>query len=347
MVRALVDHGIRPDLVVGASIGAINGALLAADPGPGVVDRLTAAWDSPAARAVYGDPLPRQVHRLARTRTHLMSDQPLRHLLEHNLGADARFEDLAVPLHVVAANIERAAETWFRAGPLVPAVLASAAVPGVLPPAVVDGLHYLDGGIVNSIPLGEAVRLGARTVYVLQVGTAERELTAPRRPIDTAKVAFEIARRHRFTRESEDLPEGVRVHVLPSGGAVQGDEKVMSYRRMGPTARRIEQAYVAGTDFLDAIDEDEALMRTSLPDAAAPVIGSVTSRGANGSGPAADAAGRSGAGAPGTLLGAVEPPGEASPRGGAPGAASRTDLGGVGRTTGTTAAGTTAAEEAR
>lgn len=134
LIRALVGRGIRPDLVVGTSIGAINGAMLAADPGPGVVERLTAAWDSPAARAIYGDPLPRQVHRLARTRTHLISDEPLRRLLEHSLGADARFEDLAVPLHVVAANIERAAETWFHTGPLIPAVLASAAVPGVLPP---------------------------------------------------------------------------------------------------------------------------------------------------------------------------------------------------------------------
>ena len=254
MVRALLDHGVIPDLVIGASIGAVNGALLAADPGPGVVERLTAAWDSPAARAVYGDPIARQVHRLARTRTHLVSDVPLRHLLEHHLGDDARFEDLAVPLHVVAANIERAAETWFRSGPLVPAVLASAAVPGVLPPAVVDDLHYLDGGIVNSIPLGEAVRLGARTVYVLQVGTAERELSAPRRPIDTAKVAFEVARRHRFTRELAAVPDGVRVHVLPSGGGIEGDEKVMSYRRMGPTSRRIERAYAAGTAFLAGLD---------------------------------------------------------------------------------------------
>ncbi len=258
LIRALVGRGIRPDLVVGTSIGAINGAMLAADPGPGVVERLTSAWDSPAARAIYGDPLPRQVHRFARTRTHLISDEPLRRLLEHALGADARFEDLAVPLHVVAANIERAAETWFATGPLIPAVLASAAVPGVLPPAVIDGLHYLDGGIVNSIPLGEAVRLGARTVYVLQVGTTERVLTPPRRAVDTAKVAFEVARRHRFTREIEAVPEGVEVHVLPAGGALAGDERLMAYRRMGPTARRIDQAYRAGLAYLEEVGAGEA-----------------------------------------------------------------------------------------
>ena len=64
-------------------------------------------------------------------------------------------------LEVCAASIERAAEHWFTEGPLVPAILASAAVPGLLPPAEVDGEHFLDGGLVNSIPVGRAVELGA------------------------------------------------------------------------------------------------------------------------------------------------------------------------------------------
>ena len=78
-----------------------------------------------------------------------------------------------------AASIERAAEHWFVAGPIVPAIVASAAVPGLLPPAKVGDEHYLDGGIVNSIPLGRAVALGADVVYVLQVGRIDRPLTVP------------------------------------------------------------------------------------------------------------------------------------------------------------------------
>ena len=72
-------------------------------------------------------------------------------------------------------------------------VVASAAVPGLLPPAQVDGEHYLDGGIVNSIPLGRAVRLGATRVFVLQVGRIDRPLSVPRRPWEVARVSFEIA----------------------------------------------------------------------------------------------------------------------------------------------------------
>ena len=254
MIRALLEAGIVPDLIVGTSIGAINGALLAADPTPAVVPRLSDAWASPAAKAVYGDSLPRQLRRLATTRTHLNSPEPLRELLVKELGEDATFAGLAVPLHVIAASIERAAEHCFTDGPLIDAVLASAAVPGVLPPMRVGQEHYLDGGLVNSIPLEDAVEAGARTIYVLQVGRIEEPLSTPTDPVATAKVAFEVARRHRFARDMTLVPSGTQVHVLPSGGAMQGDQKLMSYRKMDTAARRMERSYAASKQYLAALE---------------------------------------------------------------------------------------------
>ena len=106
-----------------------------------------------------------------------------------------------MPFQCVAASIERAAEHWFSAGSLTDAVLASCAVPGLLPPVEVDGETYLDGGLVHSIPIGRAVALGARTLYVLQVGRIERPLAPPQRPWEVGLVAFEIARRHRFATD--------------------------------------------------------------------------------------------------------------------------------------------------
>ena len=84
-----------------------------------------------------------------RTGTHLHSSKPLRDRLARELG-DLTFAELAVPFQCCAASIERAAEHWFTQGRVVDAVVAAAAVPGLLPPAEVDGEHYLDGGIVNS-----------------------------------------------------------------------------------------------------------------------------------------------------------------------------------------------------
>ncbi|MEN0129867.1 MAG: patatin-like phospholipase family protein [Brevundimonas sp.] len=245
MVRALFEAGIVPDTIVGTSIGAINGAAIAHDPSPAIVEKLVDAWASPAAAAIYGDSWPKQLRRLARSRTHLNDPGPLRELLVEMLGDEPTFEGLTVPLAVTAASIERAAERWFDSGPLIPAVLASSSVPGILPPTEIDGEHFVDGGIVNSIPLGEAIRRGATHVYVLQVGRIEESLEAPDRPSEVARVSFEIARRHRFSREIDDVPEGVSVHVLPSGGPKPGDDKLSSYRKLDATKARIDAAYEA------------------------------------------------------------------------------------------------------
>ncbi|MEU2200974.1 patatin-like phospholipase family protein [Isoptericola sp. NPDC019482] len=252
MLQALFEAGVAPDLVVGTSIGAINGAAVAADPSIAVVDRLGAAWASPTANEVYGEAWYRQLGRLAKSRTHLYDPAALRRLIAGTLGERTTFEDLTVPLVVAAASIERASEHWFDAGPLVEAVLASASVPGALPPTEIDGEHFVDGGMVNSIPLGEAVRRGATTVYVLQVGRVEEPLTVPSKPSDVARVSFEIARRHRYFRELEEARRVATVHVLPTGGALPGDEKLGAFRRMDSNAARIAQSFAAARDYLAA-----------------------------------------------------------------------------------------------
>src|ERR1041384_4960612 len=98
MLRALFRAGYRPDVVVGTSIGAVNGALVASDPSEAVTDRLGRLWTSPQAATVYGDSIGRQLRRFA-ARTHLHSPLPLRRLLESELGDTASFADLKVPFH--------------------------------------------------------------------------------------------------------------------------------------------------------------------------------------------------------------------------------------------------------
>lgn len=250
MLKALLEAGITPDLVVGTSIGAVNGALLAADPTISAVDRLAAVWRSTDEAGVFSGGMIARLSTLARTRTHAHPNEPLRELLEKALPV-RNIEDLRVPFQCVAASIERAAEHWFTSGPIVDAVLASSAVPGLLPPVELDGEHFLDGGLVNSIPVGRAVSLGADEIYVLQVGRIEQPLTAPRSPWEVALVAFEIARRHRFAGEMSALPDSVAVHVLPTGEDIRFNElKQLRYRDTSKTAERIERAYEASRDYL-------------------------------------------------------------------------------------------------
>lgn len=167
----------------------------------------------------------------------------------------ADFADLELPFQCVAASIERAQAHWFSSGPIVPAVLASCAVPGLLPPVEIGGEHFFDGGLVHSIPVGRAIALGASTVFVLHVGRIERPLTAPRRPWEVGLVAFEIARRHRFHEEMSLLPDDVRVHVLPAGTDPRSsDLSQLRYRDKTKVTASIERAYAASAKYLAGVD---------------------------------------------------------------------------------------------
>jgi NTE family protein len=253
MLGALEDAGIRPDLVLGTSIGAINGVFVASDP-VGAAARLEAVWRSDTIRTAFRGSFIGRLNTLARSGTHLHDNLPLRRLIEDYLP-ERDFAELAVPFQCVAASVEKAAAHWFHSGHIVPAVLASAAVPGLLPPVRIDGEHFFDGGLVHSIPVGRAVRLGARRVFVLHVGRIEQPLHPPRRPWEVGLVAFEIARRHRFVEEMATLPPDVTVHILPTGGnggadGRRADLSQLRYRDSSRVTTYLDAARVASAAYL-------------------------------------------------------------------------------------------------
>lgn len=255
MAQALLEHGIVPDLVVGTSIGAINGAAVAAEPSPQGAARLVRLWSELSDEGVLGGTLLGRLGRLVRHGTHLHSNAPLARLLADRLPV-TRFEELPVPFQCVAASVERAQEHWFSTGELVPAVLASAALPGVLPPVRIGDEHFLDGGLVNSIPIARAAALGADEIYVLHVGRIEEPLQAPRLPWEVGFVAFEIARRHRFHTDLQAMPPGVTVHVLPTGGDGRPSPwSNLRYRDPRRIGDRVERAYASTRDYLDGLRE--------------------------------------------------------------------------------------------
>src|ERR1700759_4357723 len=249
MLRALGEAGIRPDPGGGTSIRALNGVLVAADPA-GAAQRLARMWQGEELRLAFSEKLWGRAARLVRSGTHLHSFESLGRTLADALPGES-FADLKVPFQCVAAGIESASARWFSSGPVVPAVMASCAVPGLLPPVEIDGAHYFDGGLVDSIPVGRAVTLGASTVYVLQVGRIESPLAVPRRPGGGGVGAFEIARRPRFHEEMSALPSSVRVHVLPTGGdRLPSGRAQFRYRDRGRVGLSIDRAYTASASYL-------------------------------------------------------------------------------------------------
>lgn len=216
MLRALLEAGLRPDLVVGCSVGALNGAAFSAEPTLVGVARLEELWYGIADKEILPTRWLPSTIQLALRGVAIHTIEPLRKVVDDFLPVE-RFEQLTVPFQCVATGFDEGNEVWFAQGPLVDAILASAAIPAVYPPIEIDGARYIDGGVVNEIPISRAVELGARMIYVLHVGLYDRPRREPRRPIDMAIQAFWIARRYRFQRDLATLPKGVEAIVLPTG----------------------------------------------------------------------------------------------------------------------------------
>jgi NTE family protein len=253
MLRALDEAGIEPDLVLGTSIGAFNGSVIADRPGTEGVEGLQELWVRIAESDLLQGSRIERVKNVATMRPALHETSELRVLLEIAHTRDRLIEDLTIPFQCVAASIERAAEHWFTSGPLIEALLASSAVPALFPPVQIGGEHFYDGGLVNSVPLARAVELGAKDVYVLQVGRIESPLRPPQRLHEAALISFEIARRHTYHAAVANLPEEIQLHLLPSGNPVAFDDaRQLKWRDVSTTIGLIDGAYAASIAYLEA-----------------------------------------------------------------------------------------------
>jgi NTE family protein len=246
MLRALVERGVVPDVVLGCSVGALNGAAYALAPTPAGVRRLADYWTASRSYTLMPSSRMPSVVQLVRKGESLHSSDGLRSSLESLLGTTRRIEELSVPFECVAAEVETAAEVWFQEGFLVQAVLASAALPAVFPSVVIDGRRYLDGGVVDNVPISRAVQLGCREIYVLHVGPHGRPEAAIRRPIDAALQAYWVARNGRFARDLAELPDGVEAVILPPGRRPD-----IRYDDFTQTRDLIRQGYENSARFLD------------------------------------------------------------------------------------------------
>lgn len=255
MLQALVEANIKPDLILGASIGAINGAGFAQDPTTAGVAKLTQLWLDVVDQNPFSGSIIERVSTLAKTRVSLFDTDRLEQLLSNQLSA-ANIEDLTIAFQCVAVQIEDAREVWFETGPLVPAILASSAAPGIYPPVRLDDFHYMDGGVVNPIPVDRARKLGATRIFVLQVGKMEQQLPVPNNPISSALTALEIARRARFNAAVAKAAQTTELHLLPTGSntILSVDRAAFDPREAKKVLERMDSAYAATQSYLTGIN---------------------------------------------------------------------------------------------
>lgn len=211
MLKAVAEAGVQPDLVVGTSVGALNGAWLAAG---APLDELGAVWRSLRRSSVFPTNPVRGLLGFSGRSDHLVSNSGLRRILRDNLLFE-RLEDAPIPLHVVVTDVLTGTGVLLSSGPAQDSILASAAIPGVLPPVSLAGRAYMDGGVVNNSPISHAVELGADTVWVFATGYSCALAEAPRSALGMALHATTLIVQQRLLLDVERYAGVIDLRVIP------------------------------------------------------------------------------------------------------------------------------------
>jgi NTE family protein len=207
MIRALHETDLRPDLVVGTSVGSLNGVMIAADPdrGPHVLAEL---WPQIERRDVFPGNMLTQAISAGTNRPYLFNPGPLTELLAAHVPVD-RIEDLPIPYVAVATDLDTGERVEIDSGDVRSALLASSAIPGVFPWVERDGRRLVDGGLVSNVPIEVAYARGAKSVVVLDCGRFGMEGRWAESLIAVVIQAVQIAARQQVVRDlqvAEEIP---------------------------------------------------------------------------------------------------------------------------------------------
>ncbi|HAM01708.1 MAG TPA: hypothetical protein DCQ30_05710, partial [Acidimicrobiaceae bacterium] len=213
MLQALAARGIVPDALYGASVGAINASGFAGDATIEGATRIAELWRAVTRDDVFPQGRFPTPWRFFQQRESAFPNEGVRKIIRSGLRFE-NLEDSPVHLEVVATSLHDGRTQWFTRGPAEPAILASAALPALLPPVHIDDEAFIDGGVVDNVPIGRAIQGGAQRVFVLLCGPMHYTPQRARRPAEAVLTAFFIAVHARFARELQHLPPGVEVVVF-------------------------------------------------------------------------------------------------------------------------------------
>ena len=213
MLRALVAHGVQPDFVVGASVGALNGMYFCCDPTAAGVARLEDIWRGLKRRDVFPVTLRHLVGVFFESAS-LLDPCGLRGLVERHL-ASRNLESAAIPMHIAATDLLNGASVLLSSGSALDAILASCAIPAAYPPVRIGNDYLIDGAIASNTPVMNAVALGATRLVVLPTGFACALEAPPTTAISSAFHALNLLVARQLVRDLEQLSGQVEVATVP------------------------------------------------------------------------------------------------------------------------------------
>lgn len=201
MLQRLLHAGIRPRALLGSSVGALNAAHLAVDPTPERADALVEVWRGLRSSDVFaGDRRMGAVGVLLGRRSHVHDTRGLECLVSR-LFEPSDLADTAVPLHVATTELATGTVRWWRAGPPIPTLLASAAIPVLFPPVALDGALHVDGALVEPLGLVRAAAIGSAPVIVLDTGATSLPLGDVNGPVDALVASIRAGRMARLAHD--------------------------------------------------------------------------------------------------------------------------------------------------
>lgn len=214
MLKALVEHGVRADLAVGSSVGAINAAFFAARPDIEGVRLLEQAWHDVRRKNVFPIGPLRGLTGLLTRRDHLADPAPLRNLLERWIPY-RRLEESRIPCVIVTTELLSGSDVLLSSGPVVDALLASAALPAVFPPVRIGDRDLLDGMVASHTPIPAAVSAGASRIIVLPTGHACSLERPPQGALPLALHALNLIISRQIAADAEHCAGQVDLIVVP------------------------------------------------------------------------------------------------------------------------------------
>ena len=218
MLQGLFEAGLEPPVaVIGSSVGALNGSAIAAYPSLAGTMMLREVWMSRQALEVFhAHPLGVMLSGLRRDQLSAFPQGNVRRLIERAqaLTGMTTFEQLRVPLAVVATDLNAGIPVVFRAGLLTPALLASTAIPGLFPSVRIDDREHLDGGVVDNTPLDIAINDGAKEILAISLmGGGEYEAGPSNLPELIART-LQLSLHHQMLADYERMRARARIVVL-------------------------------------------------------------------------------------------------------------------------------------
>jgi NTE family protein len=243
MMLSLARNGIGADMVVGSSVGALNGAFYAGDPTPGGVERLADIWRGLHRRDVF--PLTwRTLLGFLWRRDFLISHDGIRKLVDDHIPY-RKLEDARLPVHIVTTDIITGDSVVFSDGPAAEAIVASTAIPGAFSPIRYKNHFLADGALSSNTPVRIAVKSGARRLIILPTGHACANDAPPVGAVANALHALTLLIARQLVNELENLGPEIEYFVVPPLCPLAGSPYDFSR-----TAEHIERARLATDDWL-------------------------------------------------------------------------------------------------